>query len=94
MTTLVRWFSDVKGVWRAIGLVVAIFVAGWTTAAVANGLTALPAQVAQLEQRADSLETSLTTLALAVEEIRENNRTQLCLQIAEKRRTDWRECLK
>lgn len=94
MTTVARWFSDVRGVWKAIGLVIAIFAAGITAGAAASGWTKLPTKVAQLEQRADSLSENLTTLSLAVEEIRTNNRTQLCLQIAEKRRTDWRECLK
>jgi outer membrane murein-binding lipoprotein Lpp len=82
------------GLWKAILLLAAIFSAGLTAGAAAGGLTNLPARVASLEATADTLQDQISGMRHDVAALRESNRIQLCMQIAEKRHTDWRECLK
>lgn len=91
--TISGWFSNLNGIWKVAAIVTAIFGAGLTTGAAAGGFTKLPGRIVALEQRADTLTSQLTALRRDVSEIRNNNRIQLCLQIAEKQKTDWRECL-
>lgn len=86
--------NNVPAGWRAIVAISAIFAAGATLGAGASGLTKVPARVVALEARADSLTNQLNSIQRDVSELRRNNYIQLCMQIAEKRRTDWRECLK
>jgi outer membrane murein-binding lipoprotein Lpp len=81
------------GVWKAVVLLAAIFSAGVTAGAAASGLTKLPARVESLEATADTLQMQISGMRRDVAALRESNRVQLCMQIAEKRKTDWRECL-
>lgn len=86
--------SRLSGVWKAVVLLAAVFSAGLTSGAAAAGALKIPARILALEATADTLQGQIASMRHDVAEIRNNNRIQLCLQIAEKRHTDWRECIK
>lgn len=93
MSTLSTWFSDIRGMWKAVALIVAIFGAGLTAGAAAGGFTKLPTRMSTLEQRADHLDEQLDELKRDVAAIRKANQQTLCLTIAERQRSDWRKCV-
>lgn len=88
------WFFNVRTGWKAIIAIAGIFGAGLTVGTIVSGAVQVPERVAALEIRADSLTDQLYKIQRDVAELSRNNTIQLCLQIAEKRKTDWQECLK
>lgn len=93
MSSLSTWFSEVRGVWKAAILIIAIFGAGLTTGAAAGGFTKLPQRIVALEQQANQLDDRLDDLARDVAAIRKANQQTLCLTIAERQHSDWRKCI-
>lgn len=94
MASLSNWFFQLSGRWKAIGLAFGLLGAGFTAGSASTGFLKIPDRVTTLEQRADSLNAQLKDIRHDVAELRHSNSIQLCLQIAEKRHTDWQECLK
>lgn len=86
-------YQRLNGMWKAIALLIAIFGAGLTAGAAASGLTALPARVKTLEQKAAEFTDQLEDLNRNVAAIRKSNQQTLCLTIAERQRSDWRKCI-
>ena len=93
MQMLSIWLSQLSGRWKALGLIIALLTAGFTTGMAASGFTKLPEKVAMLEQRARDWDSQLNELNHNVAAIRRLNQQTLCLTVAEHAHSDWRKCM-
>lgn len=93
MLGLLAFYTRLSGVWRAVILIITIFVSGATAGAAASGITRIPGRVAVLEQKAEEFNTQLESLNRNVAGIRRLNQQTLCLTIAERQKSDWRKCI-
>jgi len=90
---LSSFYDRRSGLWKAMVFLVGIFTAGLSAGAAASGILGVPARVNNLEATADTLQKEIQSMRQDVSELKKNNRIQLCLQIAEKSKADWRKCL-
>ena len=67
----------------------AVFMAGVAAAEWAK----LPARLAMVEVRLDSVETQHISIHTSLRRLQTTMDQQLCLQLAEREHTDWRHCI-
>lgn len=93
MNALTKWFDNLDAGWKLVLAIIGIFSLGLTAGATTTGMLHIPARVSTLEQRANDLNEQINALSNDVKSIRHSETLQLCLSIAEKKKTDWRACI-
>lgn len=78
---------------RNVAILVTAMTLGFAGGATVSGYGQLPAQVAANSARIRHVEDGLDSLRRDVAELRRSDQAQLCLQIAERRGTEWQACL-
>lgn len=99
-----KLLSQLSDTWRGVALMTAILAAGVTIGVSIGGFHKLPERMTVLEalqRTADSIrlaekhksDSLATDMAVQITAIRRLIRQQLCMSIADRRRSPWEECV-
>ena len=90
---LLRLLARVPDVWKAAGIMAALFVGGLSAGALLSGWSEIPQKVSVLEVKAIESDADRQQMENELKGVRDLIRQQLCLTVAEKQRTPWQKCV-